>query len=53
LLIRDACEENWRVGTRPQNVSANGEEADWQYEEGRLMVSLTESAGETTVEVRV
>jgi monovalent cation/hydrogen antiporter len=31
----------------------NGEEeADWRYEEGRLMVSLAESAGETTVEVR-
>jgi len=43
------------VGTRPQNVSANGEEADWRYEEDKemLVVTLTESAGETTVEVRV
>jgi len=32
----------------------NGEEeADWRYEEGRLVVSLAESAGEATVEVRV
>jgi alpha-glucosidase len=43
------------VDTRPQNVSANGEEADWRYEEDKemLVVSLTESAGETTIEVRV
>ena len=43
------------VGTRPQNVSANGEEADWRYEEDKemLVVSLTESAGETTIEMRV
>jgi alpha-glucosidase len=42
------------VNTRPESVSANGEEADWDYAEadGRITVRLAESAGETTVEVR-
>ena len=41
------------VNTRPGNVSVNGEEADWDYEEadGKITVRLAESAGETTVEV--
>jgi alpha-glucosidase len=41
------------VSTRPRNVLANGEEADWRYEEGRLVVSLAEGVSETTVEVRI
>ncbi len=42
------------VNTRPASVSANGEEADWDYEEadGRITVRLLERTGETTVEVR-
>ncbi len=42
------------VNTRPENVLANDEEADWDYEEadGRITVRLAESTGETTVEVR-
>jgi alpha-glucosidase len=43
------------VNTQPESVLANGEEADWEYEEaaGRITVWLEESASETTVEVRV
>ena len=42
------------VNTRPESISANGEEADWDYKEtsGKITVRLTERAGETTVEVR-
>ena len=42
------------VNTRPESVLANGEEANWDYEEadGRITVRLAESAGETTVEAR-
>ena len=42
------------VNTRPESVSANGEEADWDYEEadGKILVRLSERAGETTVEAR-
>jgi alpha-glucosidase len=42
------------VNTRPESVSANGEDADWNYEEadGKILVRLSERAGETTVEVR-
>ncbi len=42
------------VNTRPDNVSVNGEEADWDYEEanGRITVRMAESAGEMTVEVK-
>jgi hypothetical protein len=41
------------VNTRPENVSANGEEAEWDYEEagGRILVRLAENPGETIVEV--
>jgi alpha-glucosidase len=41
------------VNARPENVSANGEEAVWSYEasEKTLMVRLAEEAGETVVEV--
>jgi len=43
------------VGTRPNRVSANGEEADWRYEpsEKRLVVRLAEDAGETVVEANL
>jgi alpha-glucosidase len=43
------------VNTRPGSVLTNSEEADWEYEEaaGSITVQLDESAGETTVEVRV
>ena len=42
------------VNTRPENVSVNGEEADWDYHEadGRITVRLAESPEETTVELR-
>ena len=42
------------VNTRPGNVSVNGEEADWDYDEvdGRITVRLTGSAGETTIAAR-
>jgi alpha-glucosidase len=42
------------VNTCPESVSANGERADWDYEEayGKILVRLVESDGETTVEVR-
>jgi alpha-glucosidase len=41
------------VNTRPENISANGEEAEWDYEEagGRILVRLAENPGETIVEV--
>jgi alpha-glucosidase len=43
------------VNTRPESVVANGEEADWDYEEsgGTITVRLEEAAGETLVEVRM
>ena len=43
------------IETRPEHATANGEEVDWSYEETerRLTVSLAESAGATTVEVRL
>ncbi len=43
------------VGSRPHDVSVNGEATDWRYEEDKetVVVSLAESAGETTIEVRV
>ncbi len=42
------------MNTCPENISVNGEETDWDYEEanGRITVRLVESVGETTVEVR-
>ena len=41
------------VNTRPENVVANSEEADWHYEEagGTITVQLAEDTGETTVEI--
>jgi alpha-glucosidase len=41
------------VSTRPGNVSVNGEEADWSYEEteGKLVVPTEEDADEIIVEV--
>ncbi|HZY56636.1 MAG TPA: DUF5110 domain-containing protein [Rubrobacteraceae bacterium] len=38
----------------PENVSANGEEAEWSYEEAdeRLVVRLAEDAGEVKVEAK-
>jgi alpha-glucosidase len=41
------------VNTRPENVLANSEEADWHYEEagGTITVQLAEDTGETTVEI--
>jgi len=41
------------VSTPPQDVSVNGEEADWRYEEGggKLVVSLKEDVMEIVVEV--
>ena len=41
------------LNTRPQNVSVNGEEADWHYEEdgSTLIVPMAEDAGEVVVEV--
>ena len=43
------------VNTRPENVLANGGEADWSYDEsgGTITVRLTEAAEETLMEVRV
>jgi alpha-glucosidase len=43
------------VSTRPQNVSTNGGEADWSYEEdgGKLVVSLVEDVSEVAVETRL
>ena len=43
------------VNTRPESVLANGEEADWAYEEsgGTITVRLAETVEETLVEVRV
>ena len=43
------------VSTRPQNVSMNGEEANWGYEEdgGKLVVSLAEDVSEVAVEARL
>jgi alpha-glucosidase len=42
------------VSTRPESVSANGEQADWDYQEedGKITVPLSERAGETAVKVR-
>jgi alpha-glucosidase len=42
------------VNARPENVSANGEEVDWRYEEAEetLVLRLAESASEVTVEVK-
>jgi hypothetical protein len=42
------------VSARPKNVSANGEQTDWRYEETEemLVLQLAESAGEVTVEVK-
>jgi alpha-glucosidase len=42
------------VNTRPESISANGQEADWDYEEadGKITVRLSERAGETTVKVK-
>ena len=42
------------VNNRPDSVAADGLEADWRYHEsaGKLVVSLTEGAGELAVQVR-
>jgi alpha-glucosidase len=44
-----------RVSTRPDNVLANGQEAEWSYEEAdrKLLVRLEEHVGEAVVEVHV
>jgi len=43
------------VNTRPENVTAGGEEADWDYDEtdGGIAIRLRESAEQITVEVRM
>ena len=43
------------VNTRPKTVSVNGEAAEWDYEEedGKITVRLTDDVGETNVEVRI
>jgi Domain of unknown function (DUF5110) len=45
----------FRGVSAPERVSANGEEADWHYKgfDGKLMVSLKESADEIVVEVHM
>lgn len=42
------------VSTHPDRVLANGEDADWSYEEAEdiLIVRLVEGAGEVAVEVK-
>jgi len=44
-----------KVNTRPEAVLANGDEADWFYEEagGTITVRLAETADEVSVEVRI
>jgi alpha-glucosidase len=41
------------VESDPQNVTVNGEAADWSREGTVLLVNLTEGADATTVEVRI
>jgi alpha-glucosidase len=43
------------VSTRPSNVSVNGEEASWSYQEaeGKVVVPMAEDAGEVVVKVRI